>query len=490
LFPDQALHQAAHQAAYRAKETSSAGKKALAFALFSAALLTPCFWQSRIQAADLSSHIYNAWLVVQIHRGAAPGLWIASQSTNILFDLILAWLFAHAGPDWAQKLAVAFCVLIFGWGAICFIFRAGKRNWWFSAPCVAMLSYGFIFHMGFFNFYLSLGLCLWYPAITWKQSWKVHFLAAPLLVLAWTAHPFPVLWALGTAAYIAVARRLKPARTLRLLALAVLALAVASYILAHRYGSSWSFVQAFFISGADQLDVFGPKYKIPFAATLLLWMVLLRKLAKLGVAELLQNIPFQLWILNAAAVVLLPEHIAFQQYGLPFGFITDRLSLCAALMMCATLAAAPAGKFEKIGLAAVAVVFFSFLYFDGRQLNRIEDRIDAVVQTLPAGERVVNTLPSLTLRSLCLQHDLDRACIGHCYSYANYEPPSRQFRVRALPGNRIVLANQPDVNAIVDGKYVVQLSDLPLHLVYLCGPNLTEVCLRPLHAGETNANPN
>jgi hypothetical protein len=219
-------------------------------------------------------------------------------------------------------------------------------------------------------------------------------------------------------------------------------------------------------------------------------MVLLRKLAKLGVAELLQNIPFQLWILNAAAVVLLPEHIAFQQYGLPFGFITDRLSLCAALMMCATLAAAPAGKFEKIGLAAVAVVFFSFLYFDGRQLNRIEDRIDAVVQTLPAGERVVNTLPSLTLRSLCLQHDLDRACIGHCYSYANYEPPSRQFRVRALPGNRIVLANQPDVNAIVDGKYVVQLSDLPLHLVYLCGPNLTEVCLRPLHAGETNANPN
>src|SRR5271170_1444218 len=86
--------------------------------LFSAALLIPCFWQSRIQSADLSSHIYNAWLASKIHHGTAPGLWISSQSNNILFDLILEWLLVRLGPDLAQRLAVSISVLVFGWGGI------------------------------------------------------------------------------------------------------------------------------------------------------------------------------------------------------------------------------------------------------------------------------------------------------------------------------------------------------------------------------------
>lgn len=470
---------------------SNASKKtAAAVALYSALLLIPCFWQSRIQAADLGSHIYNAWLASQIHRGAAPGLWISSRSNNILFDLMLEWLLVRVGPDWAQKLAVALCVLIFGSGAILFIFRIAGRNWWFAAPCVAMLSYGFIFHMGFFNFYLSLGLGLWYLATTWEQSWKLHALATPLLIFAWIAHPFPVLWALGVSLYVSIASRIPPSRRIQLLALALLAIVAARYILVHRYADTWSFRQIFFITGADQLNLFGTKYIVPFALLLFLWMILLRQQLKLGVKDLALRLPFQLWLLNAAAIVLLPAQIMFPKFTLPFGFITDRLSLCAALLLCSVLAAVPTGHLVKFGLAMVAFLFFALLYFDHRELNRMEDRIDAVVEQLPAGERVVNPLSSQSLRSLCLQHDLDRACVGHCYSYANYEPPSRQFRVRAQPGTRIVLDNQADVNAITDGRYVVQPRDLPLHLVFQCGTDLKDLCSRPLKIGDIIEKPN
>src|SRR3977135_1169836 len=55
-------------------------------------LITPCFWHRHIEAGDLGSHLYNAWLAQQIDQGHAPGLWIASQCQNVLFDLSLSGL--------------------------------------------------------------------------------------------------------------------------------------------------------------------------------------------------------------------------------------------------------------------------------------------------------------------------------------------------------------------------------------------------------------
>ena len=49
----------------------------------------PCYWQPRMQAGDLSSHIYNAWLAQLIESGRTQGLALVSQTTNILFDLML-----------------------------------------------------------------------------------------------------------------------------------------------------------------------------------------------------------------------------------------------------------------------------------------------------------------------------------------------------------------------------------------------------------------
>ncbi len=49
----------------------------------SAAVLIPCFWHRRIEAGDLGSHVYNAWLAQLIEKGQAPGLYIAKRWNNI-----------------------------------------------------------------------------------------------------------------------------------------------------------------------------------------------------------------------------------------------------------------------------------------------------------------------------------------------------------------------------------------------------------------------
>jgi hypothetical protein len=80
-------------------------------------------------------------------------------------------------------------------------------------------------------------------------------------------------------------------------------------------------------------------------------------------------------------------------------------------------------------------------------------------------------------------HIVDRACIGRCFSLSNYEPSSRQFRVRASLGNRIVVSNPGSSMAMQTGSYVVQQEDLPLYQIYLCKRRTADLCLRELPVG-------
>jgi len=223
----------------------------------------------------------------------------------------------------------------------------------------------------------------------------------------------------------------------------------------------------------------------------LIWVILFHRLIRrLSMTNLLATISFQLWLLNAAAVLLMPDRVLFPQFSLPLGYITERLSLAAGVMMCGVLAASPLTRFSRIALVSVTALFFVLLYTDHRELNQMEDRLKATLNRLAAGERVVNSLSSKSLRSLCLQHQLDRECIGRCLSYANYEPSSRQFRIRAVAGNGIVLDDYADVDAVAHGSYLVQPKDLPISLVYLCGADSRAVCVRSLAAGESAGNRN
>jgi hypothetical protein len=250
------------------------------------------------------------------------------------------------------------------------------------------------------------------------------------------------------------------------------------------YWDSWNPSQLLLATGTSQLLVFGLRYLIPSTFLLLMWLVMLRRLVKtIGTVQLFATIPFQVWLLNVVAIALLPDQVMFPQFGLPLGFIAQRLSLTGAVILCAVLTAVPVGNLEKTGLVLVAVSFFALLYADDARLNELEDRIDSAVSQLTPAQRFIIRVSGNSLREMSVRHSLDRACIGRCYSYANYEPSSRQFRIRARPGNGIVLDDYRDVAAAERGSYVVQSRDLPLYALSLCGNDSREICTRQLETG-------
>jgi len=114
-------------------------------------------------------------------------------------------------------------------------------------------------------------------------------------------------------------------------------------------------------------------------------------------------------------------------------------------------------------------------------LNDVERQMAEVVERLPAGQRVINGVASPDLRIDPLTHMIDRVCVGRCYSYANYEPSTAQFRVRATAENPIVVSVYEDSFAMQSGSYVVKLGDVPLYEV-MYSPS-TQLFLRSLAPG-------
>src|SRR5258705_12578987 len=174
----------------------------------SVVLVIPCVWHRRIEAGDLASHVYNAWLAQLIGKGQAPGLYIAKQWKNVLFDVALLRVANLVGLTAAQKIVVSACVLIFFWGVFAFVAAVTERPPWFLAPCIAMLAYGYSFSMGFMNYYLSPGLACFGLAIVWHARRFEWMAAISFAVLALLAHPIGFLWLVGILAYIKVRAKL------------------------------------------------------------------------------------------------------------------------------------------------------------------------------------------------------------------------------------------------------------------------------------------
>lgn len=458
--------------------------------VISAILLIPCFWHKEIEAADLGSHLYNAWLVQLIHRGEIHGLWIDHRSNNILFDYLLSGFGSLFGLHAGERIAVALCILIFFWGIFALVCAAAGRAPWYLIPAVAALSYSWTFEMGFLNYYLALGLSFFGVAIFWRgKRWErlIALAISPLVVLA---HPLGLFWLVGACAYVWIAEQIQPHYHIFLLVVAAGVLfGIHRYLWTH-YSVEAQISRSYWFNGADQFVLFGQRYRLIERAFLVF------VLAAIAVDALQRShqkrfwsgyfIPLQLYALISTAVVLLPRGIRVPGHIGAIALLTDRLtSVSAALLLCILGALVPR-RWHFVVLLAIAAVFFAFIYRDTGRINEMEEQVVKLVHTLPPNQRVMATiLPPLDSR-VPLQHIVDRACIAYCFSYGNYEPGTAMFRVRAMPGNPYVLSNYELAVEMEEGDYTVLTEDLPVYQVYQCDRSGTKLCIHSLEADEDN----
>jgi hypothetical protein len=471
----------------------------------SALLIVPCFWHPHIEAGDLPSHTYNAWLAHLIVAGQAPGLTIARQSNNVLFDLMLAALSKIISLAAAEKLAVATSVLLFFWGAFALICAmaqpsqaeeasaAGTSPWsapWFVLPALAIFAYGYTFEMGFLNYYISLGLAFFALALVVRGRGWERTLAITLTPIIWLAHPLGLVLLAGGGAYLLAASRLAPRRHIFLfVAAALIFFGVHSYIAGH-YEVAWHSTTQVIPDGTDQLILYGWRYTLAanlleiFLATCLITDVIQRPRGPQWWSPYLTTV--ELYGLATLAVALAPSAVRLPQYAAPLGLLAERLTSISAVLLLCLAARMRSRWWHFAGLAAIAAMFFAFLYQDTGKINNMETQVERYVRVIPPGQRIVATIWPFADSRVFMHHVVDRACVGQCFSYANYEPSSLQFRVRATQPNPWVMYDAGDADAVLSGEYIVQSRDLPLFEIYQCNLNMTTLCMRELAAGEAN----
>jgi len=456
----------------------------------SALILVPCFWHHEIVAADLSSHLYNAWLAQLIRRGEAPGLWIAPLHTNVLFDLLLSGLGSCFGLHAAEKIAVSLAVLIFYWGVFALVFAAARRPPWFLTPVIALVTYGFTFHLGFFNYYLSLGLSFFSLAILWRATGWERWVGVAIAPLVFLAHPLGLFWLLGAGVYVWIQENARRRGHIILFLLAAAAIGLLHFFLFRQYDVDAAAKPFYAFNGADQLVLFGERYRfvaraLAIFAVLALGVDVVGRRHEPGVWKD-YSVPLQLYLLTEVAVALLPDAVSFPPPTAAAALLTERLTSVSAALGSCLLGVMRPSKWHLAASAAIAAVFFSFLYQDTSVVNKMESQVVALVSALPPDQRVMATILPPRGSRVLIQHMIDRACIGRCFSYGNYEPGSALFRVRALPGNPYVLSDYDRAVDMEQGGYIVQPRDLPVYQVYQCSASGTDLCIRSLAAGEEN----
>ncbi len=459
---------------------------------WSVVAVIPCLWHRHIEAGDLGSHVYNAWLAQLIAHGQAPGLYLAKQGTNVLFDVLLFHAANVFGFAVAEKVVVSGCVLIFFCGVFAFVGAVTGRAPWFLAPGIAMLAYGYSFSMGFMNYYLSIGLACFSLALVWRR-WAGNWLPALLVALvALYAHPLGFAWIVGTAAYCAT-RRVLPGWWKALLPLAAGSFFVVLRWYLHRradFQVDWDDIPFYMSNGADQLALYGQRYAtlavvaVVFGIACFAVGLAQRRDADFSWKSLV--LPGELYLITFCATSLLPENLRISMYAAWIGLLVSRLTVISAILGLCVLGCLKPRVWHLAGFAALAIVFFSFLYQDTAKLNHLESTAEAVVSTLPYGTRIIPTIfADADWRVPFIAHVADRACIGRCFTYSNYEPSSGQFRVRVREGSPIATDSSDDAEDMQGGAYEIEDSDPPLQQLYQCDPsNWMKLCLRKLAEGD------
>ena len=459
----------------------------------SATVLLPCFWHQRIEAGDLGSHVYNAWLAQLIGKGQAPGLYLSHQWHNMLFDVVLLHTANFFGFVAAQRIVVSVCVLIFFLGVFSLVSAVTGKAPLFLAPCIAILAYGYSFEMGFMNYYLSIGLTCFSLAIflsAKKRGWIVGVIVAALVYLA---HPVGFLWLGGAWAYLWVRNRLTGGWRVVPFFAGLAGVYLIHWELVHRvkFEMDWEKLPFYQANGADQLVLFGERYVWLAWAGLIVGLVFFL----IGLADAWKDwgglrvlvLPLELYTILFIATAMLPENLRTSVFAGWIGLLVSRLTAISAIFGLCVLGGLKQRKWHLAGFGILAVAFFGFLYQDTKTINQVESSAEQIAARLPYGTRVVPTVQAPgDWRVQFIGHTVDRACIGHCFVYSNYEPPSGQFRVRVGKGSPLVTDSADDSEDMEGGSYLVQVSDPRLKRIYQCDPaDFTRLCLRDLVEGET-----
>lgn len=466
-------------------------------AAISAALLIPIFWHRHLVENDFSSHVYNAWLATLVKKGQAPGVFIVRQWNNVLIDELLAFCGSLFGWNAGERIVQCASVLIFFWGAFALIAAASRRAAWFLLPALAMIAYGWTFEIGFSNYYLSLGLGCWAVALLWRGVGRELWLGLLLLPLIMLAHAFGFILAVGVVAYVRIREGLPGYwKTLPLLAAAALIWLARSYLVRHypvHLATALPVTLMNGLNGVDQI-VLGARYRnlarvLFICGVAFFGIECVERLCNRRSLKVLSifAIPLELYAISLFAIAVLPDGVKLPQYTAWVGFILMRFSSIAALFSLCLLGCITPRKWHLAAFGAIALVFLIFLYQDTGVLSGMQEQVDNLVAQLPPGARVTATIEALAdSRSYFITRMVDRACVGRCFSYDNYEPASGAFRLRAAPGSPIVSASLRDVEFMEAGMYVVPPQVLPMSEIYQCSPDGVTLCMRPLRAGELN----
>jgi hypothetical protein len=357
-----------------------------------------------------------------------------------------------------------------------------------------MLAYGYSFNMGFMNYCLSLGLACFAMAILWRARGSDWIVGALLAFFAMLAHPIGFLWMIGTLAYVRARAKLPGWWKLALPLAAASGFATIYWYVSHRPSllADWDRGPFYFYNGADQLALYGQRYSYLAGVAFLFGVVCVA-------VDLYSRrrddswwkpfeLPFELYAVAFCATALLPENLRPSVNAGWIGVLGSRLTTISAILGLCILAALKPRKWQAAGFGVCCLVFFAFLYQDTGWLNQLEANAEKLVENLPAGTRVIVTAQApADSRISFVGHAIERACIGHCFSYANYEPSSGEFRVRVRAGSRVAIASTDLGEDMSSGEYELDDSDLPMKQIYQCyAGDLTKLCIRDLAAGETN----
>ena len=336
-----------------------------------------------------------------------------------------------AGPLWAERVTVASAVLLY-WGAFYLIHRATGSRPWFLTP------YSRDAHVraGFSSRIPELlrihGIQPLHTRAAVAADAVRFLLALPLAALALLAHALPFAWAIFSMAFLYLARKIKANWRWLLLpggiALLVAVRTILVTLFPHQHPSTTLNVYGIAgLTGVEQVWLYGAQYLIVCLGLLIVFAVLVLERTR-GRSGAFRS--------RGAALDPASRRVRAASFRDPVPAIPARAGLHSAahLVPVSRLRVHSGGQPEPRPMDPTSWSLWP-RYSLRFCISTTEHSTTSEMKSLRSWKHFrrasASWLYSRTRYWIeSSAHVIDRACIGHCFSYANYEPATAQFRVR------------------------------------------------------------